>query len=105
MKLQKSLPKMTSKHWERLACAGLMVFLVVSPELALAAPWDGPIQTLIDMLTGTTARLAAILAVVILGFMAMTGRMSWSLGGSIIGGIVLIFGGAWIVDAMIGSVH
>lgn len=105
MTMQKSKPKMTTKHWERIASSGLMLFLIISPELALAAPWDGPIQTLIDMLTGTTARLAAILAVVILGFMAMTGRMSWSLGGSIIGGIVLIFGGTWIVDSMIGSVH
>lgn len=97
-------PKNTTQSWHKAMYALLLVFLMASPELALAAPWDGPLQTLIDLLTGTTARLAAILAIVILGFMAMTGRMSWGFGASIIGGVVLIFGGAWIVDTMIGSV-
>ena len=105
----KTRPSLTttffSRHGHKAAYALVLVCLAASPELALAAPWDGPIQTLIDLLTGTTARLAAILAIVILGFMAMTGRMSWGFGGSIIGGIVLIFGGAWIVDTMIGSIH
>jgi len=105
MKPQRHNPQPLHTKWDMAFYALLMGVLVISPELALAAPWDGPIQTLTGLLTGTTARLAAILAIVILGFMAMTGRMSWSFGASIIGGIVLIFGGAWIVDAMIGSVQ
>jgi type IV secretion system protein VirB2 len=82
----------------------VMSFLILLPEVALAAPWDGPLQSAIDLLTGTTARLVAILAIIVLGFLAMRGRVDWGVGGSIIGGIVLIFGAAWIADNFIGAV-
>ena len=90
--------------WDKPVIFLLLLTFIGSPEIAVAAPWDGPLQTIIDLLTGTTARLAAILAIIVLGFMAMTGRMSWGIGGGIIGGIVLIFGAAWIADTFISSV-
>jgi len=84
--------------------AVVLLLCLAAPQMALAAPWDGPIQLFIDLLTGTTARLFAILAIIVLGFLSMSGRMSWGLGGSIVGGIVLVFGSAWLADAFIGSV-
>lgn len=90
--------------WEKALMVMAVFFVASVPEVALAAPWDGPLQNLIDLLTGTTARLVAILALIVLGLMAMTGRMSWGIAGSIIGGIVLVFGAAWIADNFIGAV-
>ncbi|MES9903241.1 MAG: TrbC/VirB2 family protein [Sedimenticola sp.] len=88
----------------KVVMAMAIIFVVTIPELALAAPWDGPLQNFIDLLTGTTARLFAILALIILGFMAMTGRMAWGHAGSVIAGLVLIFGAAWIADNFISAV-
>jgi len=90
--------------WDKPILFLILVLVAVFPEMAMAAPWDGPLQNIIDLMTGTTARLAAILAIIVLGFTAMTGRMSWGLGGMIILGIVLIFGSAWIADNFIGAV-
>lgn len=97
-------PRTGKSFWEN-ALMVMAVLLVASvPEVSMAAPWDGPLQNFIDLLTGTTARLFAILALIVLGFMAMSGRMSWGLAGSIIGGIVLVFGAAWIADNFIGAI-
>lgn len=96
------------RDWQKSLKDFFAIFTValclIMPEMALAAPWDGPLQELIDILTGSTARLGAILAIIVLGFMAMTGRMNWGLAGGIIVGIVLIFGSAWIADTFIGTV-
>jgi len=95
----------TKKNFfDRVAMLMAVFAIALMPEVAMAAPWDGPLQNIIDLITGTTARLFAILALIVLGLMAMTGRMSWGLTGSIIGGIVLVFGAAWIADNFIGAV-
>lgn len=83
---------------------GCCLFVCLYPEMALAAPWDGGIQKAIDLLTGKSARLLAVLAFVVLGYLAIVGRASWGFAGSIMGGIVLIFGAAWFADTFIGSV-
>jgi type IV secretion system protein VirB2 len=56
------------------------------------------------LLTGTWARIAAIIAVVFLGFGWMSGRISWPVAGSIIGGIILVFGATAIVDGINGAI-
>ena len=101
---QKNQPLTSQNGWRKAVMMMAVCFAATVPEIALAAPWDGPLQNLIDLLTGTTARLVAILALIVLGLMAMTGRMSWAIAGSIIGGIVLVFGAAWIADNFIGAV-
>jgi len=62
------------------------------------------LNALEGLLTGTWARIVAIIAVVFLGFGWMTGRISWAIAGSIIGGIILVFGAAAIVDGISGSI-
>ena len=98
------VPENKRGSWDKPFMFLMLGLVVLNPDMALAAPWDGPLQAFIDLLTGTTARLLAILALIVLGFMAMSGRMSWALAGSIIGGIVLVFGSAWIADMFIDSV-
>jgi len=65
-----------------------------------AAPVERVLQWVIDTLGGNIARSFAIIAVSFLGFMAMTGRLSWQLAGSIVIGIALVFGAAKLVDAI-----
>lgn len=87
--------------------AFVVTILMVAPEVALAqgsGPWEGTLQEIIDIMTGTPARLLAIIVVAALGFAALFGRMSWSWAGSIIGGITLIFGAATIVGIFEGAV-
>jgi len=76
-------------------------FVVGYPDVARAsgtAPWETALQTLVDMMTGTTARLLSILAVVGLGIVAMTGRLSVRAALSVVLGIAIVFGAASIVD-------
>lgn len=60
-------------------------------------PVTGVLQTLISILTGPIASMLAILAVISCGFLAWSGRFTWSIAGSVIMGIVLVFGSTQIV--------
>jgi type IV secretion system protein VirB2 len=60
-------------------------------------PVTSVLQTLIDILTGPIASMLAILAVISCGFLAWSGRFTWGIAGSVIMGIVLVFGSTQIV--------
>lgn len=100
----------TDTHHRLTLCLFGTVFLglmVLSPEAFAqvgGGPWTGTLQQIVDILTGTAARLFAIICVAGLGFAALTGRLSFFWAGSIIGGIVIIFGAPTIVDLLQGSV-
>jgi len=53
-----------------------------------------------DLLTNTWARIIAIIAVVCLGILWMTGRIAWYAASSVISGIILVFGAPAIVDSV-----
>ena len=63
-----------------------------------------PVQTiaqqLLTFLTGTFATTAATIAVAVVGFFALTGRMPWGWAFSVVLGIALIFGAAQIVQTL-----
>lgn len=80
------------------------VYLMVWSTVAAAEPWDGPVERIIDILTGNLARSIAVLVCIFLGYLAWAGRMTMTLAGSFILGIVLIFGSAAIADLFIGEV-
>lgn len=86
----------------------LYVLVVLSMEQALAAgsgePWDGPLESFLEIVTGTTGTLIATVVVAAAGIGAMVGKFSWMLAGQIIGGIVLVFGSATIAEFFISSV-
>jgi type IV secretory pathway VirB2 component (pilin) len=91
-----------------LLVAGLLVLLV--PEIALAAPagggaampWTGPLQSLLDNLSGPTARILGALAFVVGGAMwAFTRHEEGARRfGQAIVGIALMIGAANIVTAL-----
>lgn len=55
------------------------------------------------LLTSTWSRIIAIIAVIGLGILWMTGRLAWRAAISVIGGIILVFGAPAIVDSIAAS--
>jgi type IV secretory pathway VirB2 component (pilin) len=51
-------------------------------------------------LLGTVATVAAIIAVAVVGFMMLTGRMNWRYGAMVILGCFILFGAASIVGGI-----
>lgn len=92
--------------WSRSAlklAAAAAIGLALQSTTSFAAnetPIEGVLQWIIDTLEGGIAKSFAIIAVSFLGFLAMTGRLSWQLAGSIIIGIALVFGAEKLVDAI-----
>jgi type IV secretion system protein VirB2 len=62
------------------------------------SPVQSTLQQLVTVLTGTIATSLAVLAVIGSGFLAWAGRLTWGIAGSIIFGIVLVFGATQIVS-------
>ena len=81
----------------------LALVVVISPSGALAqsgtlTPVQSTLTTLVQALTGPIATALATLAVIACGFFAWSGRLTWGIAGSVIFGIVLVFGSAQIVQ-------
>ena len=74
------------------------------PEFAFTAPaWEGALKTIVDYVTGSTARYIAILAVVGFGFAAFLGHIAWKRALEIVIAIAVVFGAAKIVDMFAGT--
>lgn len=81
----------------------IVLFILISvfaflPEMAIAAPWDGGANAVLNALNGGILRTIAIIAVIGCGIAALAGKLQWSWAINIIIGIVLVFGAATIVD-------
>jgi len=61
-------------------------------------PVQSTLTQLVSALTGSIATALATLAVIACGFFAWSGRLTWGIAGSVIFGIVLVFGSAQIVQ-------
>lgn len=78
-----------------LATAGL---LLIEPSIAAAAPWDDAVRAIADTLTGTLGRTIAIIAVIVLGLMAMAGKLEWMNAIKVVVGIVIMFSAGQIIN-------
>lgn len=77
---------------------------VVTAQPALAsANVEGLLQNVVDMLTGNTARLLAVLAVVVVGILWMFGLFDLRRAAIVVLGIVVVFGAAEIVNLITGG--
>jgi len=56
-----------------------------------------------DTLLGTMATTVAVIAVAMIGFMMLTGRMNWRHGAVVILGCFILFGAATIVAGIRGA--
>lgn len=94
---------MRLESWiERVALAGAVALTIAVPALAQSGgqlqPVQSTLQTLVNTLTGPISTSLAVLAVIACGLMAFVGRLTWGFAGSVIFGIVLVFGSAQIVQ-------
>ena len=87
-----------------------IVALILTPSFFLlprsahaASAWEDALQKVVDIFTGNTSRLLAILAVAGFGISALFGRVSWRRAGEIVLGIAIVFGAASIVDMFVGK--
>lgn len=62
-----------------------------------SSPIVGAVQWLQGTLLGTVATVVAVIAIAIVGFMMLTGRMNWRYGATVILGCFILFGAASIV--------
>ena len=85
-----------------LGLAAVMAMMVTDQALAQAGGSLQPVQStltqLVSVLTGPIATALATLAVIACGFFAWSGRLTLGIAGSVIFGIVLVFGSAQIVQ-------
>lgn len=98
--------KLSEHSRRRLMLVTLMAGVMIAPELAhaqSAAPVEGVLDWMVEILQGSIARSVAIIAVCFLGYLFLTGRMAWQMAFSIIVGIAIIFGASELVDAMKSS--
>ncbi|MGX7743968.1 TrbC/VirB2 family protein [Rhodopseudomonas parapalustris] len=90
----------------RMGSRGLTAAILLGTAVTDAAAQAGgtlqPVQStltqLVQALTGPIATALATLAVIACGFFAWSGRLTWGIAGSVIFGIVLVFGSAQIVQ-------
>lgn len=68
------------------------------------SPVQGALDSIIEVFMGPVGTSVAILAVILAGVAALTGRLTWMMAGIIISGIVLIFGSKAIVEFFKGAV-
>lgn len=99
---------MTSRVFQIcLICSFFTFFLTFSEPAYAQALFDSGtnfLNALMDLLTNTWARIIAIIAIVVMGILWMTGRIVWYAAVSVIGGIILVFGAPAIVDGIAGSI-
>ena len=68
-----------------------------------SGPIVGALNWLEGTLLGTVATAAAIIAVAVVGFLMLTGRMNWRYGATVILGCFILFGAASIVGGIRSS--
>ena len=94
-----------------IAALAASVALAPAQALAQAAATDpqgsGPIVAAMDWLQGTlfgnVATAIAVIAVGMVGFMMLTGRMNWKHGATVIVGCFILFGAGAIVAGIRGA--
>ena len=90
------------RHASKVVGGALALSLVAGEAFAQAGGSLQPVQStltqLVTTLTGQIATSLAVLAVIGSGFLAWAGRLTWGIAGSIIFGIVLVFGATQIVS-------
>lgn len=82
-----------------LALGALVVgFMLLMPDIAMAASWEAAPKQLYDRLMGTFFGNLAALAIVALAILSLAGKIDWRWGVSIIVAIVVAFSAPTIVD-------
>jgi len=96
-------PVSRGRRWAAvLTIPGAASLAAAGPAFA-SANVEGLLQNVVDLLTGNTARLLAVLAVVIVGVLWMFGLFDLRRAAIVVLGIVVVFGAAEIVNLITGG--
>ena len=82
------------------AAACLASALSAQAAFAQSNPILGAATWIKDILMGPVATTVAVIAVAMVGFMMLTGRMNWKHGAVVILGLFILFGAPHIVDSI-----
>ena len=87
------------------ATVALAAFAIPTAAMAQANPQgSGPVVSALSWLQGTllgnVATSVAVIAVAMVGFMMLTGRLNWRFGATVIIGCFILFGSAAIVSGI-----
>lgn len=85
-----------------IACLALTAAAGVATPAA-AQDVESLLQNVVDLLTGNTARLLAVIAVVVVGILWMFGLFDLRRAGVVVLGVIVVFGAAEIVDLLTGG--
>lgn len=78
--------------------AAIVTLMLVSPSFAQdLSPVTNMLQTIGDALTGPVGRALGLVALAAVGILFLTGRMNWLYAGSVVVGLVILFGSATIL--------
>ena len=94
-------PKVTKHLGASLAMAAIMGLAMAEPTFA-AGGIEAVLQNVVNLLTGTAAKLLATIAVVIVGIAWMFGFMDLRKAAYVVLGIAIVFGAAEIVGKLAG---
>ncbi|MFC3207522.1 TrbC/VirB2 family protein [Aquamicrobium soli] len=90
--------RLVSRGPAALALLALSVVDAAAQSGGTLQPVQSTLTQLVQALTGPIATALATLAVIACGLFAWSGRLTWGIAGSVIFGIVLVFGSAQIVQ-------
>jgi len=91
--------------------SALLCLVAMEPSIAAATTSggaafgniEGVATRILSFMTGTFGRTVATIAVVVLGMMAMFGKLAWDHAIKVIFGIAIVFGAASVIDALSGG--
>lgn len=83
--------------------AALLTIALTEPAAAQFAGVERTLQSIVDALTGSVARLIAIIAVALCGLGWMFGFLDFRRAGTLIVGIAVVFAASEIVGTLSGS--
>lgn len=94
-----------STQLRRLGAGAILatIFALGVATPAAAQNVESLLQNVVDLLTGNTARLLAIIAVVVVGVLWMFGLFDLRRAATVVLGIVVVFGAAEIVTMLTGG--
>lgn len=92
-----------------LATAAVSALFATAAHAQAGPAGSSPITNAVDWIQGTlmgkVATTVAVIAVAMVGFMMLTGRMNWRYGATVIIGVFILFGAATIVGGIQAVAH
>ncbi len=90
--------------------SGVVAAIALEPTLAMATTDNfGNIQTvatrILGFFTGPFGRTIATIAVIVMGMMAMFGKLAWDHAIKVIIGVAIVFGAAGVINAISGAME